>query len=215
MGVVERRAREKEAVRQSILDAALEIMVAEGFEGLSLRRIAEKIEYAPSTIYLYFKDKVEIVDTLCADVFRAMADALTQATSSVEDPVECLRRGLRCYVDFGTAHPAQYVILLCQPLPEIHSTEPTDGSEAGMRCFQILVDAVQAGIDAGRLRQAPVQLVSQSLWVSLHGLTSLMITHSRDPHFPWVDRETLIQNNLNMILRGVLTHPEELPFPIQ
>ena len=60
MGVKERREREKESLRQDILDVAREMFATEGYESVSMRKIADKIEYSPTTIYLYFKDKNEL-----------------------------------------------------------------------------------------------------------------------------------------------------------
>jgi AcrR family transcriptional regulator len=67
MGVQERRARQKEGVREEILDAARTLFVKEGYEHVSMRKIAEKVEYAPGTIYLYFRDKAEILDRICEE----------------------------------------------------------------------------------------------------------------------------------------------------
>src|SRR5579863_9246935 len=67
MGVQERRAREKKELRQEILDAARDLFVREGFENVSMRKIAEKIEYSATTIYLYFQDKAELLDCICEE----------------------------------------------------------------------------------------------------------------------------------------------------
>lgn len=213
MGVAERRARSKEALRQNILSAALEIMAAEGYEGLSIRRIADKIDYAPSTIYVHFKDKLEIVTTICAETLDKLTSELKRITAHYVDPIEGLRNGLRCYIDFGIGHPAHYLVSFCQPLPVMPPEHPTNSFDAGLRCFAVLQNAVRKCIESGRFRPIDVNLLSESIWVSIHGLTSLMITHSGDPHFPWVDRELLIDNTLSMILRGVMTNPEELSLP--
>ena len=62
MGVQERRARQKESVREEILDAPRTLFVKDGYEHVSLRKMTEKMEYAPGTIYLYFRDKAEIME---------------------------------------------------------------------------------------------------------------------------------------------------------
>src|SRR5450432_1396466 len=101
MGVTERRLREKEALRQSILDAASQLVVEQGHQNLSIRKIAEKIEYAPSTIYLYFEDKYEILASICIEVFEQLAEKLEELQRNEPDPLKMLKLGLRCYVDFG------------------------------------------------------------------------------------------------------------------
>jgi len=75
MGVQERRAREKKELRQEILDAARDLFVREGFENVSMRKIAEKIEYSPTTIYLYFQDKADLLDCICEETFEGIASS--------------------------------------------------------------------------------------------------------------------------------------------
>ena len=110
MGVTERRAREKEALRQAILDAAGELIVEHGYENLSIRRIAEKIEYSPATIYLYFKDKAEILASICTGVFSELTGNLQHLAETIEEPTAALRQGFRCYIEFGLAHPSHYMV---------------------------------------------------------------------------------------------------------
>ena len=64
MGVQERRAREKELLRRKIIDAAAQLIVANGYEAFSLRQVADKIEYSASSIYLYFKNKEELIEAM-------------------------------------------------------------------------------------------------------------------------------------------------------
>jgi AcrR family transcriptional regulator len=212
MGVAERRARGKEALRESILTASIELIAAEGFENLSIRKIAEKIEYAPSTIYLYFQDKWEIVATICEETFDRLTGELIRLSSEYHDPVASLRRGLRCYVDFGLSHPNEYLVLFGQKMPELPPDRPNKCVEAGLRAFAVLQSGVWKCVAAGRIHALDVNLLSQSIWVAIHGLTSLLIT-GKDPHFPWVDQESLIENSLNIVLRGVLVYPQELSLP--
>jgi AcrR family transcriptional regulator len=215
MGVAERRARGKAALKQKILTAAVEIMATEGYEGLSIRRLADKIEYAPSTIYLYFRDKFDIVATICVETFTRLTEEVTRITAQCTDPVQGLRQGCRCYVDFGIAHPSHYQVSFCQPPPKLPPGQPNPCLEAAMKCFGTLQRAVWECVQAGRVLPLDINLLSESIWVSLHGLTSLMITHGEDPDFPWVDRETLIETTLNSVLRGVLVNPSELPISYQ
>src|SRR5215472_1403239 len=105
MGVQERRARQKESVREEILDAARTLFVKEGYEHVSIRKIAEKIEYAPGTIYLYFRDKAEILEQICEETFAKLAKKMEGINEDPSNPLDCLRRGLRTYVQFGIDNP--------------------------------------------------------------------------------------------------------------
>src|SRR6266852_5455285 len=95
MGVQERRARQKEGVREEILDAARSLFVKEGYEHVSIRKIAEKIEYAPGTIYLYFRDKAEILDRICEETFSKLLRKMHAIEHDTAAPLDKLRRGLR------------------------------------------------------------------------------------------------------------------------
>src|SRR5712691_5405342 len=98
MGVQERRARQKESIREEILDAARTLFVKEGYESVSIRKIADKVEYAPGTIYLYFRDKADILDRICEETFGKLIVRLQAIEHDSAAPLDKLRRGLRTYI---------------------------------------------------------------------------------------------------------------------
>jgi len=211
MGISERKAREKEALRQGILDAATQLIVENGHENLSIRKIAEKIEYAPSTIYLYFQDKFEILASICVEVFEDLTESLEAIANEESDPIVGLRRGLRCYIDFGLANPSYYQVTFMTPMPSLKDKQlhPTPAGElspdqAGIRCYDCLRKAIQRGIDAGSLKQSDTHLLAQSTWLAIHGLTSGLICMGHDTEFPWVERQLLIDGQIDLLLRGML-----------
>src|SRR5215471_6033426 len=93
MGVKERQERDREAVRRSILDAARALFVSEGYQNVSIRKIAERIEYSPAAIYGYFPSKDDIFFELAEEGFRLLADPsrLSPVEFAGRSPVECLR----------------------------------------------------------------------------------------------------------------------------
>ncbi len=208
MGVTERRAREKEALRQSILDAASQLVVEQGHQSLSIRKIADKIEYAPSTIYLYFQDKYEILASICVEVFDQLSAKLQEIQETEVDTVQMLKQGLRCYIDFGLANPSYYMVTFLTPWPDLppdHPVAETRGpDEAGIRTFGHLCAVIQRGIDEGVFRNEDPHMLGQATWLAIHGMTSGIICMGHDPHFPWVARESLIEGQLDLILRGLM-----------
>src|SRR5438132_12349875 len=98
MSIQQRRAREKEDLRGEILDAARALFVKEGYESVSIRKIADKIEYAPGTIYLYFRDKAEILDRICEETFAKLLLKMNAIKQDTAPPLDKLRRGLRTYI---------------------------------------------------------------------------------------------------------------------
>src|ERR1700746_357035 len=121
MGVVERREREKQELRQQILDTARAMFAAEGYEAVTMRKIAEAIEYSPTAIYLYFKDKDQLINELCHADFRALAQEF-QKIARVADPIERLKRTGLTYIEFGIAYPNHYRLMFMTPHPP-HSPE--------------------------------------------------------------------------------------------
>src|SRR5882762_4813068 len=105
MGVKERREREKTALREEILEAARELFVTEGYEKVSMREIAKKIEYSPTTIYLYFRDKQDLIHQVCQETFAMLIQTLKSLNLDLTSPVEGLRQAGYAYVHFGLEHP--------------------------------------------------------------------------------------------------------------
>src|SRR6185369_11202818 len=105
MGVKERHERERVAVARAILAAARELFIAEGYQHVSMRKIAERIEYSPAAIYSYFPSKDDIFFALAEEGFRILADRAFNAVRDVADPLERLRRGLWAFYEFAKSDP--------------------------------------------------------------------------------------------------------------
>ncbi len=200
MSVADRRQREKLALRQEILAAARQLFAKEGYESVSMRRIAQKIEYSPTTIYLYFRDKDELIDELCDETFSLLTKKIEKALSVGGDPVENLIRGLRAYVDFGIHHPNHYRTTFLTQHEGLDSR--VHRSSPGRAAFEFLLKGIGECVKAGRFRETDVNAIGQALWCMLHGLTALQITH-RDC-FPWIDRDRLITMTIDAAVTGFL-----------
>lgn len=193
MGVKERREREKSETRDKILDAARELFVTEGYEGVSMRKVADKIEYSPTAIYVHFADKEELFRELCHRDYARLAEVFQSSVIST-DPIERLRQIGAIYIDFGTRYPNHYKFMFMTPHPP-HQPDDVDREMMGnpeMDAYAFLKWAVQQAIDAGSLKEefCDAELVSQTLWASVHGVISLHIAKGTDP---WVDWRPLQQ----------------------
>ncbi len=113
MGITERKTRQKQALRERILDAARHIVVREGFAALSMRKIADAIEYSPATLYLYFESRDEIARALCAEGYAQLLSTF-EPLARIADPAERLRGLARAYVAFGVAHPETYRLIFME-----------------------------------------------------------------------------------------------------
>jgi AcrR family transcriptional regulator len=196
MGVQERRAREKASIREEILDAARTLFVKEGYENVSIRKIADKIEYAPGTIYLYFRDKAEILDRICEETFSRLAEKIHAINTDPSNPLDGLKRGLRTYIQFGVDNPNHYIVTFIQAKQIPREEQP----KAGERCFDNLRAAVSRCIEAGQLNCEDVEEVSQALWAGAHGVTALLVTCTS---FPFIEQNRLIDRVVEILIEGI------------
>jgi AcrR family transcriptional regulator len=209
MGVAERRAREKEAVRSKILEAAGQLFIEEGVENVSIRKIAERAEYSPATLYLYFRDKDELLASLCTTTFQELTTRMEELRDRGLTAIDELRQGMRCYIEFGLEHPNHYLITFNQRIPDRDPNEvPSfqEAASAGNVAFDGLRQCVRRCMDSGDIPAGDVETAAQIAWMFMHGIASLLITAYPDPHFPWVPKDHLIENGINTIVAGLRCH---------
>src|SRR5262249_26405776 len=182
MGIVERKEREREEMRRKILDAARELFESEGYERVTMRRIADAIEYSPTTIYNHFEDKDDLVQALCQEDFARLF-AILQEQPPPADPVDSIRQLGLGYARFGISLPNHYPSMF---MPPAKFENPEGHVSPGEKAFELLRQAVQAAIDGGYFRPADVDMVAQVLWSSMHGAVALLITLQPQlwPHAP-------------------------------
>lgn len=206
MGVKERREREKLGTRDLILEAARELFVSEGYEGVSMRKVAEKIEYSPTAIYVHFADKEALFRELCHRDFERLAQVF-QGEELPEDPVERLKRIGRTYVEFGHEYPNHYRLMFMTPHPpkelDEHDCEIRGNPEVD--AYALLKHTVQHAIDAGVFRSGidDAELISQTLWSAVHGVISLHIAKQFDSWVEWRPLEERVGVMLDAVLSGL------------
>src|SRR5262245_8698356 len=202
MGIKERRARQKTLLRQEILDAARELLIRDGYENLSMRKVAERIDYSPTAIYLHFKDKQELVSSLCDESFARLVRELETLADDYPDPVVRLRKGMERYIAFGLKNPNHYLPAFVLPPPtdlDPRRLQTLPESNA-MRAFACLRDTIADGVKSKKLRKVDVDVAARAAWAAMHGITSLLIVHQR---FPWGDKERVIESVLDSVVDGL------------
>jgi AcrR family transcriptional regulator len=199
MGTKERRAREKEQLRHQILSAARELFVNEGYENVSMRKIADKIEYSPTTIYLYFKDKADLLDSVCKETLLNLLNTLELLKRDKSDPVEVLRKSGKAYVEFGLKYPQDYKLTFVVR-PQFQKGLGLGEGSVGERVFDYLRAMVSECIRQKRFRQVDVEITGQALWSAVHGVTLLLIDF---PDFPWTEKDKLIDTVIQTMIKGL------------
>lgn len=207
MGTVERRAREREEVRGRILEAARCLFAREGYDAVTLRRVAEAIEYSPAAIYKYFADKDEMVRALVEDDMAFMLESFQPALAKCS-LVERLKTFGRAYMSIALERPNHYRLMFMTPLPEKTQDDVMSGrhEDPNQDSYALFRGSIQECIDAGLFRAdfTDAHLVAQTLWCGLHGIASLHITHAKDKYVPWRDVQQRAEVMLDALMRGML-----------
>ena len=200
MGITERREREKEEVRKRILDAARGLFEAEGYDKVTMRRIAGAIEYSPTTIYLHFEDKDDLVRALCDEDFGRLLEALSLLPPA-SDPVESIRQLGRAYVGFALQNPNHFRFMF---MSAHHKDEAHGPADPAWRSFGALLETVKRAVEAGRLRPMDPLTAAQVLWMNVHGVAAALVTMPPEqwPHGPAA--ADLVEQVIENGIRGLL-----------
>jgi AcrR family transcriptional regulator len=171
-----------------------------------MRRIAKIIDYSPTTIYLYFKDKDDLLYTLCEETFSELFQQTTDLGQAEKDPLRLLRSVMLNYIEFGLASPNHYKVAYFIK-PAIYGTleELQLNDTMGRRSYNAFREIVEACVTEQRFRNVEADMATQVLWTAAHGLTSLLITHT---YFPWADRTALAEIMVDIQIKGLQSQSE-------
>lgn len=202
MAVKPRRVRQKGLLRQEILDAARDILIHEGYDGLSMRKVAERIDYSPTAIYLHFRDRDHLVFCVCEELMAGLVRELREVAEKHSDPLVALKNGLRRYIDFGLRHPEHYLATFGIPHghdPGLDARSRQDDTMA-MQAFALLLRLVGECVRQKKLPRVDVHRASCALWAGIHGITSLRIVM---PNFDWGDPDKVAEHLVTMMIDGL------------
>lgn len=200
MGINERKEREREALRERILDATLELVTTEGAESLTMRRLADRIEYSATAIYAHFADKDALLQALCRREFCDLAGMMVHMTSPTEHPLDDLRLLGKAYCQFALEHPQAYRLMFLLPGMPSRAEKKADEVDA----YDLCVTFVGHARRAGELRDdlGDDQLIAQTLWAALHGVLALeLIKHDKGINWHGIDQR--IDAALTMMVEGI------------
>lgn len=201
MGISERKEREKLEMRRKIVDVAKDLFIQEGFEKTSIRHIAEKIEYSPATIYLYFKDKTEIFQEIMLEAFQLKLDIFNKVMKQ-KDPVKRLYLLGDAYVHFAFKYPELYDLMFIIRAPMEHINTSKDWI-LGNEVFNCLYTTVEELISKGKIKFNDPYVGSLAMWSMVHGVASLKI-RNRMMMFPDEHIEGLIMASIHQTIDGLI-----------
>jgi len=188
------RQRRHARTRQEILDAALEILHKEGPEKLSMREIARRADYSAAGLYEYFENKEEIIGALCEEGDRRLRTMLRAVPKSLPPDQVLVEMGL-AYIRYARENPDHFMLSF-SILPQAFPSEviPIEQALLHDKTFKILLDAIQAGIEAGLIHPREhygLLEIAYGMFGLAHGLAVLQLTNMRNIGFDYEKADRL------------------------
>jgi AcrR family transcriptional regulator len=199
MGSKERQDRERQAVRQSILDAARDLFTIEGYRNVSIRKIAERIEYSPAAIYSYFASKDDIYLALAEDGFRRL-DAKLRTAPDAGSALDRVRAGWWAFYEFSKEQPAYFELMFVdRSVPKI--TEGWQGFEILQALMMDAATRLQHAIESGELPVSTNPAAAMHvIWGALVGPSVVGLCQRLAPG---EDRDLLARDVLEAVIAGL------------
>jgi AcrR family transcriptional regulator len=204
------RERRHQRTKQAILDAARQIINREGVDALSIRRIADAIDYSPAGLYEYYGGKEEIIGAVCQQGFERFTRYLQRVDTSLPAEEYMVELGM-AYIAFAEQNP-DFFLLMFTHFPLMHGTAAEQTAEHAVDAraalkndpaFGILYQGVERCVREGLFKPMPgygAFEMAYSAWANVHGIAMLRITNLRD--FP-VDFKTVDRCGLRAFYRGL------------
>ena len=187
--------------RAEILEAAERIFIAEGYEGATIRKIADEVGVSSTALYMHFHDKSCILAEICEGTFRNLLASNSEIARRPLDAAVRTRMMLDAYMRWGLEHPNAYQLVYCGRGEPAAAPLPGGAAELSRQCYDTFAGVVREVAASGRLRTGDGDSAAQALWMACHGVVALMTSR---PNFDWADREELMRVTLDGMLHGLV-----------
>jgi AcrR family transcriptional regulator len=175
--ISERIEKEKLELKTLITNTSAELFLESGYDKFSLRKVAERIGYSPTTIYLYFKDKDDLLFSVLLDGFKIFHQMMSDGANSTDNILDKINETGKAYINFGLTHPVYYRVmfmercdLLLKDMEDKYQDTPISNS------FGLLESLIKEGINKGILKSdLEANQLATLLWSLVHGIVSLHI----------------------------------------
>lgn len=195
--IKKRREKQRDEIRSDLVTAAHAMVKEEGYECLTIRKLAQRAGLATMSVYSYFADKQAILTALAEDVFGELARRCEKRRTP--DPIASLKAGLEEYVAFGLENPNEYRTIFMTHQMHEHKDEKFEELEAHNPAFQSMLRAVRDCLEAGALR-GDARAIATILWTVAHGAVSLMLTF---PLYPFGDQKAYAARVIDLALKAI------------
>ncbi|MFC5069101.1 TetR/AcrR family transcriptional regulator [Flaviflagellibacter deserti] len=192
--------------RAEIIEAAKTLFFDEGVESVTTRRLAERVGVSQTGLYVYFPNKEAILDAIRRETFIALTEVISGVAKDAPANIDLLRAIGRTYIGFAFTHPKEFQLTFKAGSTRKHSTAELDLSRPyaeqspGIQCFLTFRRQIERLLEAGVLRPADPTVIAQTTWMVFQGVCLMLIDW---PNFPWAEREALIEQSLEMVVKGL------------
>lgn len=196
MGIAERKIKDKEKIKEKILQAAIKLFAKEGYENVSMRKISEKIQYSPGTIYLHYKDKESILFELHTIAFQKFYEALSEANTE-KNPIKRLKLMGHNYLEFAWNNSEYYDLMFINNC--VSASIEKEKEWIGMDSYGLLRQTISECAEHGYIAKHDIEPATFSMWAFVHGIASLVIK-KRVPAMKQEELNHLIESSLKFLV---------------
>lgn len=189
---------EQQNLKQRIVDAARQVLLAEGYRNFSLRKIARKIDVSATSIYLHFEGKDDLVHTLMEEAIERLNSQLAKSITSLEDPISKLEALANEYIAFALEHPREYQVIYLISSEEM-TRYPKEKFRKARKGYEIVTDVLKEGVDSGLIAEQKPRIAAYTFWAQLHGVMSVVLSKRLDTR---IDQEEFINEAIDHIIKG-------------
>lgn len=214
MGITERKEREREFKRSSMLEAAEALILEKGLEHLNMDEVAERAEVSKGSLYLYFNSKTDLVLGICHKASTMMNDMTTKVLAEDKSGIEMVYQIGINYLKFASEHPEFYRAM--RFLENYKDSEQAKNSDFLALCgqnrqesFRVMVRAIQIGMQDGSINSSyKAEELALLLWSTSHGVVNMAYMHQNAEHFKLIDNlgislETMFDGYMKLIGQGI------------
>jgi AcrR family transcriptional regulator len=196
-----RQQRHSEELRKQILEITQRIILSEGIDAVSIRRVANELDYTAPIIYHYFRDKTQLLSCAIQEGYMRMLEALPQPDPSLP-PDEKLRLAFKYSVDAAVKIPQAYRAFILNFSADLLAESSVVGPEGHNQSatLAVLKDALDEGVRLGLFADCDTLLTAKVWWTTQFGLFSRIIV---EPELPEDEREALINRQLEILMNGI------------
>jgi AcrR family transcriptional regulator len=205
-----KRLERKEETRRRILEVAKELFLKHGYDEVSIRKIADKLAISPTTIYLYYKDKGDVIYALHQEGFKSLAVQF-DVLRNVDEPFERLKAMGRIYIKFALENPDFYelMFIMKEPIDFVNRSCASEWEEGGA-AFGALVNTVADCQNKGYFNGIELHAMALYIWATIHGICSLKLQghldHVVKEHLPNQENTFALEaafNTLVSVIKGI------------